>query len=202
MIQESEAGPSLTAPKTRRSQRVAGTKVKPKKKHKAKASEGAGENVEESGAEEAERQKRSRKSGTVNEHKFAFVESKVNAPQKEVAEAMEEREGVSTTRIPSSTAGRDQGAMVIVDEAESTRFSNSASCMRKAGARGSRWKADETEMSYCVKGMEAGGTVAIAKTRWSTSTLVTTLRKKEKGVAVVKQALLRLEKYEREGKDD
>lgn len=45
---------------------------------------------------------------------------------------------------------RDEDAMVVVDEADSTRFSNSASYMKKAGARGTRWTADETEMFYWV----------------------------------------------------
>jgi hypothetical protein len=47
-------------------------------------------------------------------------------------------------------AAQDEDAMLVVDEADSTRFSNSNSFMKKAGARGSRWTADETEMFYWV----------------------------------------------------
>ncbi|KAG8719498.1 Transcription factor TFIIIB component B [Ceratobasidium sp. 394] len=43
---------------------------------------------------------------------------------------------------------QDEDAMVVVDEADSTRFSNSASFARREGARGARWSADETEMFY------------------------------------------------------
>lgn len=46
---------------------------------------------------------------------------------------------------------QDEDSMVVVDEADSTRFSNSSSFMKKAGARGSRWTADETEMFYWVR---------------------------------------------------
>ncbi|KAG8683902.1 Transcription factor TFIIIB component B, partial [Ceratobasidium sp. 423] len=43
---------------------------------------------------------------------------------------------------------QDEDSMVVVDEADSTRFSNSNSFMKKAGSRGSRWTADETELFY------------------------------------------------------
>ncbi|KAJ1301843.1 hypothetical protein OPQ81_009070 [Rhizoctonia solani] len=43
---------------------------------------------------------------------------------------------------------QDEDSMVVVDEADSTRFSNSNSFMKKAGSRGSRWTAEETEMFY------------------------------------------------------
>ncbi|CUA68414.1 hypothetical protein RSOLAG22IIIB_07933 [Rhizoctonia solani] len=45
-------------------------------------------------------------------------------------------------------AAQDEDSMVVVDEADSTRFSNSNSFMKKAGSRGSRWTADETELFY------------------------------------------------------
>ncbi|KAF8593845.1 hypothetical protein BDV93DRAFT_194542 [Ceratobasidium sp. AG-I] len=288
--EESEAGPSSVAPKARRPRRVAGAEVKPKRKRKAKASEDANENVGESDVDEAERPKRRRKSGRVKERKVVSVEAKINALEKEVAEAMEEggdgepldpttatmaslcdanlpsgrlsskflEKGIAyhvedrRKRILERTAERlqklrssgldpddprqppppptkqsspapgtevdeagntiagpsnsnnsgrrelgaslspspeprrapgetfaetaaapqirfvngemvldedsqfydragpagNEDAMVVVDEADSTRFSNSASYMRKAGARGSRWTADETEMFY------------------------------------------------------
>ncbi|KAH7320357.1 hypothetical protein B0J17DRAFT_298395 [Rhizoctonia solani] len=43
---------------------------------------------------------------------------------------------------------QDEDSMVVVDEADSTRFSNSNSFMKKAGSRGSRWTAEETELFY------------------------------------------------------
>ncbi|KAG8758737.1 Transcription factor TFIIIB component B [Ceratobasidium sp. 423] len=43
---------------------------------------------------------------------------------------------------------QDEDPMVVVDEANFTRFSNSNSFMRKAGSRGSGWTADETELFY------------------------------------------------------
>ncbi|CAE6356970.1 unnamed protein product [Rhizoctonia solani] len=43
---------------------------------------------------------------------------------------------------------QDEDSMVVVDEADSTRFSNSNSFMKKVGSRGSRWTADETELFY------------------------------------------------------
>ncbi|QRV97219.1 transcription factor TFIIIB component B [Ceratobasidium sp. AG-Ba] len=51
-------------------------------------------------------------------------------------------------RTAAAQAGRDEDSMVIVDEADSTRFSNSASFAKREGARGSRWTADETELFY------------------------------------------------------
>jgi hypothetical protein len=49
-----------------------------------------------------------------------------------------------------AAAQQDEDAMLVVDEADSTRFSNSASFARREGARGARWSADETEMFYWV----------------------------------------------------
>ncbi|QRV83073.1 transcription factor TFIIIB component B [Ceratobasidium sp. AG-Ba] len=51
-------------------------------------------------------------------------------------------------RTAAAQAGQDEDSMVIVDEADSTRFSNSASFAKREGARGSRWTADETELFY------------------------------------------------------
>ncbi|CAE6488724.1 unnamed protein product [Rhizoctonia solani] len=48
----------------------------------------------------------------------------------------------------AGAAVQDEDSMVVVDEADSTRFSNSNSFMKKAGSRGSRWTADETELFY------------------------------------------------------
>ncbi|CAE6447080.1 hypothetical protein ACGC1H_006823 [Rhizoctonia solani] len=48
----------------------------------------------------------------------------------------------------AGAAAQDEDSMVVVDEADSTRFSNSNSFMKKAGSRGSRWTADETELFY------------------------------------------------------
>ncbi|CAE6441789.1 unnamed protein product [Rhizoctonia solani] len=48
----------------------------------------------------------------------------------------------------AGAAAQDEESMVVVDEADSTRFSNSNSFMKKAGSRGSRWTADETELFY------------------------------------------------------
>ncbi|KAG9115478.1 Transcription factor TFIIIB component B [Ceratobasidium sp. 392] len=51
-------------------------------------------------------------------------------------------------RTAAAQAQQDEDSMVVVDEADSTRFSNSASFARREGARGARWTADETEMFY------------------------------------------------------
>ncbi|GAB1527582.1 hypothetical protein RhiTH_010758 [Rhizoctonia solani] len=48
----------------------------------------------------------------------------------------------------AGATAQDEDSMVVVDEADSTRFSNSNSFMKKAGSRGSRWTADETELFY------------------------------------------------------
>ncbi|KAG8696509.1 Transcription factor TFIIIB component B [Ceratobasidium sp. 395] len=51
-------------------------------------------------------------------------------------------------RTAAAQARQDEDSMVVVDEADSTRFSNSASFSKREGAKGAKWTADETEMFY------------------------------------------------------
>ncbi|KAG8690792.1 Transcription factor TFIIIB component B [Ceratobasidium sp. 395] len=51
-------------------------------------------------------------------------------------------------RTAAAQAQQDEDSMVVVDEADSTRFSNSASFSKREGAKGAKWTADETEMFY------------------------------------------------------
>ncbi|KAG8751366.1 Transcription factor TFIIIB component B [Ceratobasidium sp. 423] len=61
-----------------------------------------------------------------------------------------EREPELRRKLPRHCGAtvQDEDSVVVVDGAGSTRLSNSNGFMKKAGSRGSRWTADETELFY------------------------------------------------------